>query len=156
MRLQQLPCCNLFVGGNNADETVRSQGGVVTETGMFTTRYDQMTHGELLRVAAERETLVADAVIAIDTELTRRGFSVATARKETKRTERKQTRRAIGHLGLSSRGWGKHFFGVSNYRLDPGSDTEEVDSTIWLWIMWLPIFLLASYHIQRHKLRKSL
>jgi hypothetical protein len=31
-----------------------------------------MTDDELLRVAAERETLVTDAVIAIDTELARR------------------------------------------------------------------------------------
>lgn len=128
----------------------------MTDTGTFTTRYEQMTDDELLRVAAERETLVADAVIAIDTELARRGFSVATAKEETKRAERKETRRAIGHLGLSSRGWGKHFFGVSNYRLDLSSDTEEFDSTIWLWIMWLPTLPLASYHIQRHKLRKSL
>src|SRR5713226_4786655 len=115
-----------------------------------------MTDAELLRVAAERETLVADAVIAIDTKHARRGFSVATATKETKRAERKEKRCAIGHMGLSSRGWGKHFFGVSNYRLDSSSDTEEFDSTIWLWIIWLPILPLASYHIQRHKLRKSL
>jgi len=135
MRLQQLGRRD-FRLGHNVDKIGEKQDGIVTDTGTFTIRYEQMTDDELLRVAAERETLVPDAVIAIDTELARRGFSVATAKKETKRTERKGTRRAIGHLGLSSRGSGKHFFGVSNYRLNPSSDTEEFDSTIWLWMIW--------------------
>ena len=115
-----------------------------------------MSDGALLRVAAERETLTAEAVVAIDAELTRRGFSVTGAEKETMRSERKGTRRAIGNLGFSARGYGKHFFGVSNYHLDATANTEEFDSTLWLWILWLPIVPLASYHIERHEGGKSL
>ena len=58
----------------------------MTDIGTFTTRYEQMTNDELMRVSAERELLVANAVTAIDTELARRGLSVATAKPETKRT----------------------------------------------------------------------
>ena len=128
----------------------------MNDTETFAARYEQMSDGELLRVAAERETLTPEAVVAIDAELTRRGFSVAGAKKETMRAERKGTRRAIGNLGFSARGYGKHFFGVSNYHLDATATTEEFDSTLWLWIMWLPIVPLASYHIERHERKKSL
>lgn len=121
----------------------------------FTRQYEQMSDSELLRIAAERDTLVADAAAAIDAELTRRGFTVEQAKKETKRTERKRTRRQIGRLGLSFRGVGKHFFGISNYSLDPVTQVEEFDSTLWLWVLWLPIVPLASYRIRRRECRKS-
>lgn len=127
----------------------------MNDTATFAARYEQMSDGELLRVAADRETLIPEAAIAIDAELARRGFSVATAKQEARRAERKATRRAIGNLGFSPRGYGKYFFGISNYHLDAASLTEEFDSTLWLWIMWLPIVPLASYHVQRHQRGKS-
>jgi hypothetical protein len=115
-----------------------------------------MSDGELMQIAAERDMLEAEAAIAIDAELSRRGFSVAVAKKEAIRAERKGTRRAIGNLGFSASGLGKHFFGISNYHLDAATSTEEFDSTLWLWIVWLPIVPLASYHIERHQHGKSL
>jgi hypothetical protein len=59
-------------------------------------------------------------------------------------------------LGFSVRGYGKHFFGVSNYHRDESVATEQFDSTLWFWIMWLPVVPLASYHIERQGLGKSL
>jgi hypothetical protein len=128
----------------------------VSDTATFAARYEQLSDGELLRLAAERETLTAEAVLAIDAELARRGFSVAAAKQQTRRAERKATRCAIGNLGFSARGWGKHFLGVSNYHLAANAVTEEFDSTLWLWVMWLPIVPLASYHIERHERGRSL
>jgi len=48
----------------------------VTEIDTFAVRHKQMSDGELMRIAAERETLAADAATAIDAELSRRGLSV--------------------------------------------------------------------------------
>jgi len=127
---------------------------LVTEIDTLAARYRQISGDELMQIAAERETLAADAAVAIDAELSLRGFSVAAAKKQAIRAERKGTRRAIGNLGFSFRGAGKHFFGVSNYHLD--GVTEEFDSTLWFWMMWLPFVPLASYHIQRHARGKSL
>lgn len=128
----------------------------MAETDIFTTRYQQMSDGELIQIASERDSLEADAATAIDAELSRRGFTVAAAKKEAMRAERKGTRRAIGNLGFSARGCGKHFFGASNYQLNAATSTEEFDSTLWLWILWLPIVPLASYHISRHERGKSM
>jgi hypothetical protein len=128
----------------------------VTDVDTFATRYKQMSDGELMQIAAERDGLAADAAIAIDAELSRRGFSIATAKKQAMRAERKGTRHAIGSLGFSARGYGKHFFGISDYHLDVATSTEEFDSTLWFWILWLPIVPLASYHIERHEHGKSL
>ena len=123
----------------------------------FEAQYEHLSDGELQRIAADRGDLVEDAVAAVDAELARRGLSAAAAKKEVLRAERKQTRRNIGHVGLSSfRGVGKHFFGVSNYVADPLTNTEEFDSTLWLWVLWLPILPLASYHVRRPKHGKSL
>lgn len=107
-------------------------------------------------VAAEPEKLTPKAMCAIEAELTRRGLFVATAKKEIMRAERKGTRREIGRLGFSRRGYGKQFFGVSNYHLGTNAATEEFNSTLWLWIAWLPIVPLASYHIERHERGNSL
>jgi hypothetical protein len=115
-----------------------------------------MSDGELMQVAAERQTLSDDAAAAIDAELSRRGVSIAAAKKQALRHERKGTRRSIGDLGFSGRGWGKHFFGVSNYQRDAAALTEQFDSTLWIWIAWLPVMPLASYHVERHERGKSL
>ena len=128
----------------------------MNDTATFAARYEQLSDDELLRIAAEREALIPEATIAIDSELARRGFSVASAKQQTRRAERKATRRAIGNLGFSPRGFGKHFFGVSNYQHAAANLTEEFDSTLWLWIMALPIVPLASYHIERHERGKSM
>ena len=128
----------------------------MTEVDNFAARYKLMSDDELTQIAAERDTLAADAAIAIDAELSRRGFSIAAAKKQAVRAERKGTRRAIGDLGFSARGYAKHFFGISNYHLDATTSKEEFDSTLWLWIMWLPIVPLASYHIERDEHGKSL
>lgn len=127
----------------------------MNDTTALASHYQQMSDSELLVVASARESLTPEATVAIDAELARRGFSVASAKKEAARAERKGTRRAIGRLGFSIRGYGKHFFGVSNYHLGPDAMTEEFDSTLWLWAMWLPIVPLASYHIERHQRGKS-
>lgn len=128
----------------------------MNEIDTFAARYKQMSDGELMQIAAERDTLGGDAAVAIDAELSRRGFSVSAAKKQAVRAERKGTRRAIGNLGFSARGYGKHFFGISNYHLDPTTSTEQFDSTLWFWILWLPIAPLSSYHIERHEHGKSL
>ena len=128
----------------------------MTEVDNFAARYKQLSDDELSQIAAERDTLAADAAIAIDGELSRRGLSIAAATKQAVRAERKGTRRAIGSLGFSARGYGKHFFGISNYYIDATTCKEEFDSTLWLWVMWLPILPLASYHIERHEHGKSL
>jgi hypothetical protein len=84
-----------------------------------------MTDDELLRVAAERETLVTDAVVAIDTELARRGFSVATATKETKRTERNVKRRVAPFIPkLHPMGWAR----MSTLAQKKGSGIAKVES----------------------------
>jgi hypothetical protein len=128
----------------------------VNDSTTFAAHYQQMSNAELSAVVAERESLTPEAIVAIDAELHRRGLSVAVAKKETKRAERVGTRREIGRLGFSFRGVGKHFFGASNYRIATNTATEEFNSTLWLWIMWLPIVPLASYHIERHERGKSL
>jgi hypothetical protein len=115
----------------------------------------RMSDSELMQVAADREMLSADVAVAIDAELSRRGLSITTAKKQALREERKGTRRSIGDLGFSRRGWGKHFFGVSRYQRDAAALTEQFDSTLWIWIAWLPVVPIASYHIERHECGKS-
>ncbi len=121
----------------------------------FQQHYQQLSNEELLLVAADRQELTDDAVAALDVELTKRGLHRGQGVKLKRNVERITARDAVGHIGLSYRGWGKQFIGARNYVADETSGFEEFDSTLWLFVAFVPLVPLAGVHIRRRLQKKS-
>jgi len=49
----------------------------------------------------------------------------------------------------STNGCGTRHFGKSNYVEDKENEAEELDTTLWISIFWLPIIPLKSYRIKQ-------
>ncbi len=69
--------------------------------------------------------------------------------------ERVTARDAVGHIGLSCRGWGKQFIGARNYVADEATGFEEFDSVLWIFVAFLPLVPLVGVHIRRRLRKKS-
>lgn len=121
----------------------------------FEANYGNLTNEELLRIAADRDELVEEAAAALDAELQKRGLGQGQAQRFKRSLQRIEARDTVGRLGLSFRGIGKQFFGVSNYVADNVKQFEEFDSTLWVVILYLPIFPLSTVRIRRRLRGKS-
>jgi hypothetical protein len=121
----------------------------------FEAKYENLTNEELLRIAADREELVEEAAAALDVELQKRGLRQGQAQKFRRNLQRIEARDTVGRLGLSFRGIGKQFLGASNYLADNVNQFEEFDSTLWGFVLYLPIFPLSTVRIRRRLRGKS-
>jgi hypothetical protein len=121
----------------------------------FEANYQGLTNEELLRIAADRDELVEDAAAALDIELQKRGLRHGQAQKFKRNLRRIEARDTVGRLGFSARGIGKQFLGMSNYVADNLNELEEFDSTLWAFIMFLPVFPISTVRIRRRLRGKS-
>jgi hypothetical protein len=111
-----------------------------------------MSDGELLCLAADRQDLLVDAVIALDHELAKRGLRQVEAKRFKRNAERIAARDVVGRVGLSLHGIGKQFIGASQYVSNPQTGFEEFNSTLWVFFSFFPILPLSTVRIRR-KLR---
>ena len=109
-----------------------------------------------MAIAADRQDLVDEAIDALDAELVKRGLRQVDAPKFKRNIDRIEARDTVGHVGLSSRGFGKQFLGASNYSADPTGRFEEFDSTLWAFFSFLPILPLSTIRIRRRLKGKSI
>jgi hypothetical protein len=121
----------------------------------FQANYENLRNEELLRIAADREELVEEAVAALDAELQKRGLRQGQAQKFKRNLKRIEARDTVGRLGLSFRGIGKQFLGASNYVADHVNQFEEFDSTLWGFVLYLPVLPLSTVRIRRRLRGKS-
>jgi hypothetical protein len=131
-------------------------GDIVDARATFEANYDNLTNEELLRIAADREELVEEAAAALDAELQKRGLRQGQAQKFKRNLQRIEARDTVGRLGLSFRGIGKQFLGASNYVADNVNQFEEFDSTLWGFVLYLPVLPLSTVRIRRRLRGKSL
>ena len=121
----------------------------------FEANYENLTNEELLRIAADREELVEEAGAALDIELQKRGLRQGQAQKFKRNLQRIEARDTVGRLGLSFRGIGKQFLGASNYVPDNVNQFEEFDSTLWGFVLYLPVLPISTVRVRRRLRGKS-
>jgi hypothetical protein len=114
--------------------------------------YQHLTADELLHLAEEREQLTDDARLALDGELSRR--NLAPSDMDSYRLQREaadkadKLKRAVRSY-IPDVGLGKKFLGKSNRHRDPSGHFEQYDTTLWFVFLWVPVFPIASYTVQR-------
>ena len=121
----------------------------------FEANYENLTDEELLRIAADREELVEEAAAALEVELQKRGLRQGQAQKFKRNLQRIEARDTVGRLGIGVRGIGKQFLGASNYVADNVNQFEEFDSTLWGFVLYLPVLPISTVRIRRRLRGKS-
>lgn len=114
--------------------------------------YHQLMADELLHLAEEREQLTQEARLALDGKLNRRKLSPSDL--DSYRVQREAANKAdllkravpkyIPHGGL-----GKKFLGKTNRRREASGLSEEYETTLWLVVLWFPIFPIATFTVKR-------
>jgi hypothetical protein len=118
----------------------------------FLAEYQTRDDDEILRLAADRESLVEEARFALDSELLRRGLKIADIKQHQSDVEQAEIRQEAGNLPfLFHYGTGKRLFGKRNYIADPQGKLEEFDAMLWIVIFWVPVIPLATYRVRRAK-----
>jgi len=111
--------------------------------------YQQLSRDEILRRALEKDQLSAEARLALDAEVARRGLSDADF-QTFQADEVAAARERDKEIDEFSFGWKeKKLIGRKNYSHDPKFRIEEFDTTLWLAFVLIPIIPLASYRIRR-------
>jgi hypothetical protein len=114
--------------------------------------YQHLTQDELLHLADERTELTEEARLALDGELHRRTLSssdIDSYRLECEAADKAdKLKRATPDLIVSG-SFGEKFFGKTNRHRDPERLFEQYDATLWFVVLWLPIFPIATYTVQR-------
>jgi hypothetical protein len=128
---------------------------IVDNLATFETNYEHLTNEQIMGIAADREELVPEAVAALDAEMQKRGLRQGQAQKFKRNLQRIEARDAVGRLGLGVRGIGKQFLGASNYVADNVNQFEEFDSTLWGFVLYLPILPISTVRIRRALRGKS-
>lgn len=88
-------------------------------------------------------------------ELEKRGLRQSQAQKFKRNLAGIQARDTVGKIGIGFRGIGKQFLGASNYVTDDVNRVEEFDSTLWLFVMYLPVFPMSTVRIRRKLMGKA-
>lgn len=118
----------------------------------FTQEYQALSDDEILRIAADRENLMEEARLVLDSELLRRGLKIADVEQYQSDVERAEIQQEAGNLPfLFHYGTGKRLFGKRDYRVDSQGKWEEFDAMLWIVILWVPVIPLATYRVRRAK-----
>ncbi len=112
--------------------------------------YKQLTDGEILKLANEKEQLIEDARIALDLELKVRRLTMADAASFHAELKKDELEQRVGALSLLPFwGVGRLFFGMENDVADPASGSEEFDSTLWILGLLFPLIPIGTFRIRR-------
>jgi hypothetical protein len=115
--------------------------------------YDAWTDDELLNLATQAATLTPEAQVALDAEMRRRGLGGESLRAYA--AESREIEKRTGDVTLVvPHGMGRRFLGSANYQ--NFGEEEELNTTLWISLFWMPIFPLASYRIRRKAGTRSL
>jgi hypothetical protein len=118
----------------------------------FDLEYQALSDDEVLRLAADRENLLEEARVALDSELRCRGLKAADVNQYQSDVERAEIQQETGNLPfLFHYGMGKRLFGKLNYIVDPQSKWEEFDAMLWIVVFWVPLVPVATFRIRRMK-----
>lgn len=117
----------------------------------FLTQYQTLDDDEILRLAADRKSLVEEARPALDFELLRRKLAQESMAQYQADINRAEVRQQLSNLNLLSYGTGKRLFGKRAYTSDPASKFEEFDTTLGIVVLWIPLVPIATFRIRRVK-----
>src|SRR3954453_6174144 len=105
--------------------------------------YEQMSDGDLMRIAMDRDELTPEAGAAFDAELAKRGLGedqvrsfAITYRAEVAAEEREQVSKGVRSF-QSRRGIGTAFYGRRD--LKEMNNREQYQATRWFCILWIPL-----------------
>lgn len=142
-------------GRNNQAQVLESTSGRGTmcvggTVGDLKSTYEQFADDELLKLAGEREQLMEDARLALESEMRRRGLVQADILTFNSEIEQAEAERNTADIGVfHPYGIGKRFYGRQNRFADAMSGTEEYDTTLWVVALWFPLVPLCSVRIRR-------
>lgn len=114
--------------------------------------YQNLTQGELLHLAEEREQLTDEARLALDGELSRRKLSssdIDSFRLQREAADKADRLKRAAPSYIHSVGLGKKFFGKTNRHRDTERRFEQYDTTLWFVVLWFPVFPIAAYTVRR-------
>jgi hypothetical protein len=117
----------------------------------FLAQYQTLDDDEILRLAADRESLVEEARPALDSELLRRKLTQESMGRYQADMKRAEMSQQLSNLNSLSYGTGKRLFGKRAYTSDPASKYDEFDNTLWIVVLWIPLVPIATFRIRRVK-----
>jgi tRNA(fMet)-specific endonuclease VapC len=120
--------------------------------GRAVTEYQNLTQGELLHLAEDKEQLTDEARLALDGELKVRRLSssdIDSYRLQREAVEKADKLKRAAPSYIHSVGLGKKFFGKTNRHRDTESLFEQYDTTLWFVVLWFPVFPIATYTVRR-------
>jgi hypothetical protein len=120
--------------------------------GRAVTEYQNLTQGELLHLAEDKEQLTDEARLALDGELKVRRLSssdIDSYRLQREAVEKADKLKRAAPSYIHSVGLGKKFFGKTNRHRDPEKIFEQYDATLWFVVLWFPVFPIATYTVRR-------
>jgi hypothetical protein len=121
----------------------------------FAEAYQRLSDDEILRLAADQESLLEEARQILNGELRRRGLTASSITEYQGDVEQAGMRQELGNLPfILPYGLGKRLFGKRARVVDPGSKWEEFDTTLWMVVFWIPMVPIATYRVRR-LLRKT-
>src|SRR4051812_8692208 len=115
--------------------------------------YEQMSDGDLMRIAMDRAELTPEALAAFDAELAKRGLSeteqrdfASTYRAEVAAEERARNQR-VPQTFMSRRGIGTAFYGKRD--VIEMKHRQQYQATRWFCLLWIPLVPLGTYIVHR-------
>jgi hypothetical protein len=115
--------------------------------------YEQMSDGDLMRIAIDRAELTPEALAALEAQLSARGLGEAqqrefasTYRAQVAAEEREQVSKSVRNF-QSRRGIGTAFYGRRD--LKEMNNREQYQATRWFCIFWIPLIPLGTYIVHR-------
>ena len=121
----------------------------------FSDEYAVKTDGELVRLWADRESLVPEALDALTAEIYKRQLDVQRVATVIatieERVERRERRRELNRIpvGIQPAGLGR--IGRLNYEFDNATGHETFDTIVFAFFLWFPLFPQAAYRIQNSR-----
>ena len=116
-------------------------------------QYQNLTEYELLHLASEIDQLTDEARLALESELSRRKLSaseVTAYKRQFAYDEAAENLRRARPQSSPIHGLGKKFFGRANRRSDPSGLFELYESTLWFYVLWFPVYPIATYTVRRN------
>jgi hypothetical protein len=121
----------------------------------FAEEYAIKADAELVRLWADRDSLLPEALDALSAEIQKRELDLEqemqAITKIAKREEHRETRRRATMVaeGYQAAGYGR--IGRANYEFDEASGHEAFDTIVFVFFMFFPVWPQTAFRIERSR-----